>query len=489
MSSPEPLDAPNGTEQDAAERPPPGVKAMAWVRWALVILSAAAAVWTWSSYFSGQRAHAATTSSAAPAQKYQCPMHLQITSNEPGECPICQMQLRSVPATSAAPEMPRMPAMPGMTAPITLTLDRVQAIGVRTAVAEERDVGGTVRVTAIVTAPEQGVAEVHVRTAGFVDRISVRETGGHVSSGQELLGLYSPDVYQAQTELLAAKSFGEQGVRSVDAARQKLSLMGMPAAAIDELVSSGKALRVVPVSAPAGGYVTKKGVVLGSYVTPEMTLYEIVDLSKVYVVADVFPRDAANIRVGTEGRFTLGAEPDKTAVAKVDLVYPQVDADARTTRVRLQLRNDKLMLRPGQYGQVDFDLPARKVVVVPRDAVVDTGLSTYVFVDEGDGRYVPRAVALGREAGDQLEVLDGLPAGQRVVASATFLVDSESRLQAALGQANADGPTPPPSPCDADFDRGKYPDKWAQCARCEKQHAGMGSMVDDCKNAIPKPWR
>jgi Cu(I)/Ag(I) efflux system membrane fusion protein len=168
-----------------------------------------------------------------------------------------------------------------------------------------------------------------------------------------------------------------------------------------------------------------------------MTLYEIVDLSRIYVVAEVFPGDAAGIRVGTEGRFTLASEPAKTAVAKVDLVYPQIDADARTTRVRLQLPNDTLKLRPGQYGQVDFALPATKSVVVPRDAVVDTGLSTYVFVDEGGGRFSPRAVTVGREVGEQIELLAGLSAGDRVVSSATFLIDSESRLQASIGQTSA----------------------------------------------------
>jgi Cu(I)/Ag(I) efflux system membrane fusion protein len=330
--------------------------------------------------------------------------------------------------------VPVVGATPPGTAPITLALDRVQSIGVRTSLAEERDAGSTLRVAAVVAAPEQGISEVHVRTAGFVDRIGVRETGVRVGAGQELFGLYSPEVFQAEGELLAAKSFGEQGTRSVEAARQKLSLMGMPSGAIESVLSSGQAMRVIPVSAPSGGYVTKKNVVLGSYVTPEMTLYEITDLSRIYVVAEAFPGDAASIPVGTEGRFALGSEPAKTAVAKVDLVYPQVDTDARTTRVRLQLRNDTLKLRPGQYGQVDFALPARKGIAVPRDALVDTGLSTYVFVDEGGGRFAPRAVTVGRELGEQIELLAGLSAGERVVSSATFLIDSESRLQASLGQ-------------------------------------------------------
>jgi len=494
MSTPEPSHSPMANAHD--DKPPPGVNAMAVVRWGLVALSAAAAVWTWSSFFIRPHAHdAPVTAPRASTQKYQCPMHPQMTSDEPGECPICQMQLRPVAAAApaAAPAVSQPLGAPGSTppgtTPITLAFERVQSIGVRTSLAEEREAGGTLRITAVVAAPEQGMSEVHVRTAGFVDRISVRETGVGVGRGQELFGLYSPDVFQAESELLVATTFGEQGARAVDAARQKLSLMGMPPGAIDSVLSSGRPMRVVPVSAPSGGYVTKKNVVLGSYVTPEMILYEIVDLSRIYVVAEIFPGDAASIPVGTEGRFTLASEPDKTAVGKVDLVYPTIDAEARTTRVRMQLRNDTLKLRPGQYGEVDFDRPAHKGIVVPRDAVIDTGLSTYVFVDDGGGRFSPRAVTVGREVGEKVELLAGISAGDRVVSSATFLIDSESRLQASLGPTSAGGLAPARSPCDAEFDRGKYPDKWGQCQRCEKQHAGMGSMVDDCKNAIPEPWR
>jgi Cu(I)/Ag(I) efflux system membrane fusion protein len=201
------------------------------------------------------------------------------------------------------------------------------------------------------------------------------------------------------------------------------------------VLESGKPLRVISITSPATGYVAKKNVVLGSYVTPEMALYEIVDLSKVYVVADVFQRDIASIHLGTEGRFTPSQQPDKVLSAKVDLIYPQVNAEARTTRVRMQVKNDRLELRPGQYGNVDFVLKPSKVVVVPRDAVVDTGRVVYVFVDEGGGRYMPRVVSLGKDLDDGFEVLAGLAAGDRVVSSATFLIDSESRLQASLTQS------------------------------------------------------
>jgi hypothetical protein len=324
-------------------------------------------------------------------------------------------------------------SVPAGVVPITLTLERAQSIGVRTALVEERDAPRTLRVTATVAAAEPGAAEVHVRAAGFVERIAVRETGVRVAAGQELFGLYSPEVFQAQSELLAARGFGDRDARPVEAARQRLELLGMAPRAIDEVVTSGKATRIISVASPAGGHVSKKNVVLGSYVTPEMTLYEIVDLSRVYVVADVFPRDIGSIHVGTEGRFASAQQPDRVLVAKVDLIYPQLNAEARTTRVRMQLRNDPLELRPGQYGTVEFAPKPGRILVVPREAIVDTGHAIYVFVDEGDGRYTPRAVRVGRELAETFaEVLAGVSAGERVVSSATFLIDSESRLQASL---------------------------------------------------------
>jgi len=356
----------------------------------------------------------------------------------------------------------------------------------------------SLRVTAVVAPTEQGVSEVHVRSPGFVERLQVSQTGIAVGRQQPLFTIYSPEILQAESELIATHGWesGDKGTTTSDSSRRKLELLGMSSKDIEQVVKTHEPMRAIPVYAPQAGYVTKKNVVVGSYVTPEMTLYEIQDLSQVYVVADVFQRDVGFLQNGTAGRFVPARRPDEAIDVHVDLIYPTLNAEARTTRVRMQVKNSKgKTFRPGEYGSVEFATPARKALIVPRDAVIDTGLSTYVFVVQGEGTFSPREVTLGDEQGDMLTILSGLSPGDRVVSGATFLIDSESRLQASAMQAATNEPSEPTkaSPTDGpscqEIDRTKFPDKWIECQKCTQIHHGMGSMEADCKNAIPKPWK
>lgn len=372
------------------------------------------------------------------AARFACPMHPEVRSHDPGTCPVCKMKLEPIPAAGSSPSA-------GL-APVTLTEGRMQSIGVRFAVASAASTSGVLRLTASVASAEQGASEVHVRTPGFVERIAVRETGVRVSAGQELVGVYSPEVFQAEADLLAARAIGgaafpllgDAGAgddRVTSAARARLELLGMSPRAVDEVLRTGKAARTYGVVAPASGVVVRKNVVLGSYVTPETTLYEIVDLTKVYVVADVFGAGADAAKVGTRARFVVAGRPDLAEDGTIDLVYPRANPEARTTRVRMPIANPSMRFVPGAAGTLEITQAPRSALFVPRDAVVDTGSERHVFVDAGGGSLVPRTVVTGAFDGERIEVTSGLAAGERVVSGATFLVDSESRLRAAMGAA------------------------------------------------------
>jgi len=366
--------------------------------------------------------------------KYTCPMHPEVLQDGPGRCPICRMYLERVRDEGEQVTEGVTPGTaPSGTVPVVLSLDRVQAIGVRTTRVAKQSVDAPLRVTATVTAPEQGQAFVHTRAAGYVERAKVQQTGVRVRRGQELVAIYSPEIFQAQVELLSASSWGgQQGDVSQNAARTKLELFGVSSRTIDRILESNEPMRAVPITSPVDGWVVKKNVALGSYVTPDTPLFEIVDLSRVYVTAEVFPKDADRVSLDSEARFTLAGRDGKSFTGKIDLVYPTLSPKERTTRIRMQVKNPKAELRPGDYGTIEIASKAGDTLVVPRDAIVDTGSSTYVFVVEGEGRYVPRIVALGTDFDDVVEVKDGVFEGESVVSSATFLIDSESRLQASL---------------------------------------------------------
>lgn len=424
------------------------LRVMAAVRWAiLVAVTAVAAFSVWRYWGPG--------SASLPAHRedrYYCPMHPQIRSPDPGQCPICHMTLEPIPEERRQAPAPAIPmsssdagvalSPPPGVVPVTLSLDRQQLIGMTTAPVVRRALRAQLRVPGVVEAPENAAAQVHVRAPGFLERVEVRQGGVRVARGQTLAWIYAPEIYQAEQEMLTARRWAgaapdagmtEPGHDDVFAgARRRLQFLGVADADIDEVLRRGVALRAVPIRAPIGGYVTRYAAVLGQYATPEMTLYELSDLSRIWIVASLYERDLARVRRGMTAQFAAAGEGGAPIEARVDLIEPSVGADTRTARVRLSVANPSMRLRPGQYGDVTFSLPGAASLVVPRDAVADTGAAQYVFVDSGGGRFEPRRVRTGVLSGEDLEVTDGLREGERVVARGSFMVDSESRLQAAL---------------------------------------------------------
>jgi Cu(I)/Ag(I) efflux system membrane fusion protein len=345
----------------------------------------------------------------------------------------------------------------------------------------------------------------------------VSETGEHVRRGQALATIYSPDVLRAEQELLVASGWnagaagdarpthadlhGGEGLTAGLAAnaRRRLELLGISTQEIDEVLRTGKAAEAIAIRSPAEGYVVGKNAVAGVAVQPGTVLFEVADLSQVWVTAEVYEQDIARIHVGQPARLELTSFPGESHTGKVKFIYPLLDASNRTLRLRLEFKNrsdrNGPRLRPGMYGTVYLNLPATTGLMAPAEAVVDTGETHYLFVAKDAGHFEPRLVKIGARAGDRVEILSGASEGETVVTTGNFLVDSESRLRAAIeGQASGDGgaapgATAPASACDTVFDARKFPDKYQACRACEVQHRGMGTMEEDCKKAIPKPWR
>lgn len=437
-----------------------------FIRWMLIIAVTAVATSTMLHFWG----HAPGASASPQGGRYWCPMHHQVRSEGPGTCPICHMAL--VPIDDA-PEVqgghdahdhpPPDGGSPGAlegVVPVTLTLDRVQRGGVSSVAATAGSGDEGLTVPAVVEAPERAVAQVHLRAPGFIEAASVRETGVRVSAGQVLARVYQPSVLVVQQELLAALRFEPGGgpvsphglggisepAQLVATARSNLLLLGMSSGDIDAVLRTRTAMRAVPVRAPIAGYITRHAAVPGAYITPEATLYEVTDLSRVWVIASVPTEHVASIRRGAMARFAADDGAGEELSARVTLIDPNVSLATRSARVRLELPNPRMALRPGQWGRARFsasaDAGVSPGVEVPRDAVIDTGDAQYVFVDQGGGRFDPRRVTVGPARGERLAILEGLRVGERVVARGAFMIDSESRLRASLTEAPVDGGAP-----------------------------------------------
>ena len=303
-----------------------------------------------------------------------------------------------------------------------------QAMGVKLATAEVRDLSRTLRTTGRVSVDERSVAQVRAKFEGFVDALYVNFTGQQVRSGEPLLAIYSPDLLATQNDLiLAERNKSDLGKTLADAARARLRLWDMSAADIDRIVQTGKATRDVILRSPVSGVVTTKNAVAGGRVTPGDTLYEVADLSHVWVLADVYESELPFVRIGTAAQVSVGGE---TLNGHVTFVGPVVAPQTRTATVRIELDNARGALKPDMYAEVILSEQIGKSVAVPDSAVMNTGARSIVFVARADGTLERREVVTGAKTGGYFAIASGVQAGERVVADANFMVDSESRLRA-----------------------------------------------------------
>lgn len=417
------------------------------------------------------------------ASSYQCPMHPSIVQDHPGNCPICGMKLVKMGPTKAASATSggdkarvlfyRSPMDPTQTSPTprkdemgmdylavyegetaststvpglaTVEIDpaRQQLIGLTTAEAVRGPIGGAWRTVGRVAIDETRVRHVNLKVSGFVDHVYVDFVGKKVKRGDPLFSIYSPELLAAQDEYLLAlrtsRSLTQAGGAAdgdgdvlVAAARRKLALWDVPAAALERLVRTGEPTKNLVFYSPAAGVVTKKDVVEGMKLDAGAMPYEIVDLSSVWVLADVYESELRFVSEGMTATLKLAAYPDRVFQGKVIFIDPLLDPRSRTVKVRLTFANPLGELRPELFGEVVLHGPPREALRIPLDAVIDSGTRKVVMVAIGAGKFEPREVELGTNDGTFVEALRGVSPGERVVTRANFLVDSESRLRASL---------------------------------------------------------
>lgn len=323
---------------------------------------------------------------------------------------------------------------------VLLSPDQIRQYGITFGAVELRTLEAGVRTVGLVQFDETRLAQVAPKFDGFVDRLYVNFMGQSVRRGQPLLDVYSPALVAAQEELLVAQRLQRDmsaspvpGVPAgssdlVASARRRLSLWDISEEQIDEILRSGTVRRALTLFSPISGVVVEKNVVQGQAIQAGATLYQIADLSEVWIQAELRESDIGEVREGSNATLEFAAFPGRTFEGRVQYIYPTVQEEARTLRARIAVRNPRGLIKPGMYATVRLVTPVRRALSVPTSALLPTGERTLVFVDMGGGSLMPHEVETGRVAGEYTEILSGLEPGQQVVLSAQFLLDSESNL-------------------------------------------------------------
>jgi RND family efflux transporter MFP subunit len=328
----------------------------------------------------------------------------------------------------------------------------VQNMGVRLAAVTRGRLAVAIRAVGVLAEAEPARHDVDLRVSGWIERLYADTEGMHLDAGDPLFDLYSPALQGAVGELIAARrarvADGDDGAgaRLYDAARRKLELYGLSAAEVARLARLDRAPRAITFRSPIRGHLVTKNVVQGAAVERGTTVMRIVDHSRLWLDARVFEQDLPLVRLGERATATIAALPGRRVEGTVVFIHPHLDEATRTAMVRIEVANPTLVLRPGMYGTVEIATEsAESTLLVPREAVIDTGRRQIAFVAEAGGRFVPHDLTLGSESGGVVQVLAGLAEGDEVVTSGQFLLDAESRMREAIQKHLADGLAPPPS--------------------------------------------
>src|SRR5436190_4485075 len=398
---------------------------------------------------------------ASEKDVYYCPMHKTDHSDKPGNCPICSMKLvklegpGTAPAAAVAAKAEPTTGAPAATPTLTpasqdnaifVPPEKQQLIGMRSVPAEMGILTKDIRIVGKVSYDETGLTHIHSKVSGYIEQVFADSVGKSVRAGDPLFTIYSPDLVATEQDyLLALKSrellrastvaSAAQGSENlIAAARERLRLWDVTDQEIQRLETEGKRKRAIPVYSPVTGVVMERAAYHhGTFVDPSKDLFTIVDLSHVWVLGEVYETDLPFIRNGQTADIELPYSGGGRKIrGRVDFIYPFLDPKNRTVQVRMEFANPSLSLKPEMFTNITMSVSVGRQVLVPQDALMDTGSEQYVFIDKGDGYVQPRKVKVSAEAGEKVGIEQGLKAGERVVTGANFIVDSESRLKGAF---------------------------------------------------------
>ncbi len=368
----------------------------------------------------GSEKESALEHAAKHAQEnYVCPMHPDVVSQNPDEtCPICGMDLVLVEGG-------------GDGGIVTITPVTMAALGVRTQPVSRRTIFRSIDTVGYVAEDENNVRAVSLRTDAWVEYMHVKYEGERVRAGQALVEIYAPQLVNAQEEYVQALNLGNPEL--IRASRERLRALGVSNYQVRKLTQSRAVQQHVTVFAPQNGIISELRVREGMHVKKSQEIMRLSDLDSVWLVVDVFERQADWVEVGQKARATLPYKPGKTWQGTVEYIYPTIDPKTRSLKVRLRFDNKSGELKPNMYADVKiFAKPRKKVLTVPREAVIKTGKEQRVIVALGDGKFVPMKVRTGVETDDRIEIVSGLKEGDNVVVSSQFMIDSEASVKAAL---------------------------------------------------------
>jgi Cu(I)/Ag(I) efflux system membrane fusion protein len=329
---------------------------------------------------------------------------------------------------------------------VEISSQQQQLIGVKTVKVSLKDIQKVIRTVGRIEADERKLATINTKIEGWIEKLHVDYTGRYVKKGEPLVEIYSPELLATQQEFLSVLKWAKQpGDKKKDdtlslmlakdaeaalaAARQRLRLWDISEAQIKQIEKTGKPIRTLTLYSPVSGFVTQKMAVLGMKIMPGEKLFDIADLSSLWIIADIYEYELPFVKVGQPARITISYFPGKELSSKIDYIYPIISADTRTAKIRLTLPNPGGQLKPQMFTNVEIRVSLGKKLVIPESAVIDTGKSQVVYVDKGEGAFEPREVELGLKADGAVEVLRGIKAGEKVVSSANFLIDSEAQFK------------------------------------------------------------